>query len=206
MKHTGTLRTWHDDRGFGFITPSQGGVDILVHIKAFPAGAGRPQVGQRLSFDLEAGPEGKPRAVNIALPQASRPGRPLTSRRARAPWGTATLAVLPAFMAVFLTVAALWRLPAWVAGLYLGASVLTFLAYAADKAAARGGGWRTAEQTLHLLALLGGWPGALLAQQFLRHKSAKATFRQAFWGTVLLNVAGFVLVSSPIGQAWWRAA
>jgi len=206
MKHTGTLRIWHDDRGFGFITPSQGGVDIFVHIKAFPAGAGRPQVGQRLSFDVEAGPKGKPRAVNIALPQASRPARPLTSRQARAPWGTATLAVLPAFIAVFLAVAALWRPPAWVAGLYLGASALTFLAYAADKAAARGGGWRTAEQTLHLLALLGGWPGALLAQQFLRHKSAKATFRQTFWGTVLLNVAGFVLVCSPIGQAWWRAA
>jgi len=123
---------------------------------------------------------------------------------ARVPWGTATLVVLPAFFIVFLVVAALWRPPAWVAGLYLVASVASFLAYAVDKSAAREGGRRTAENTLHGLALLGGWPGALLAQQVLRHKSSKASFRQAFWATVGLNVLGFVLACSPLGPAWWR--
>ena len=49
---------------------------------------------------------------------------------------------------------------------------------------------------LHLLALAGGWPGALLAQQFLRHKSAKASFRTVFWATVVLNVAAFVALSA----------
>ncbi len=52
---------------------------------------------------------------------------------------------------------------------------------------------------MHTLALAGGWPGALLAQQWLRHKSAKQEFRAVFWATVVLNVAGLVLLCSPWG-------
>jgi uncharacterized membrane protein YsdA (DUF1294 family) len=79
-------------------------------------------------------------------------------------------------------------------------SLFTFMVYAWDKAAARAQRWRTAESTLHLMALAGGWPGALLAQQWLRHKSAKREFRAVFWVTVLLNVAGLVLLCSPFGR------
>ena len=68
-----------------------------------------------------------------------------------------------------------------------------------DKAAAQAGRWRTSEATLHLLALAGGWPGALLAQHWLRHKSAKRAFRAVFWVTVVLNVTGLVVVCSPWG-------
>ena len=82
----------------------------------------------------------------------------------------------------------------WIAGAYLGMSLLTFSVYAIDKAAARAGGWRTSEATLHCLALACGWPGALLAQQWLRHKSAKRPFRSVFWITVALNLAGLVLL------------
>jgi uncharacterized membrane protein YsdA (DUF1294 family) len=75
---------------------------------------------------------------------------------------------------------------------YLGLSLLAFLAYAFDKSAAVSGRWRIAEQTLHLVSLAGGWPGALLAQQLLRHKTSKQSFIFAFWLTVLLNVGLFV--------------
>jgi uncharacterized membrane protein YsdA (DUF1294 family) len=71
--------------------------------------------------------------------------------------------------------------------LYLAASVAAFAAYAFDKAAARNGEWRTKESTLLGLGVLGGWPGALVAQTLLRHKSSKRTFQAAFWLTVLLN-------------------
>ena len=67
------------------------------------------------------------------------------------------------------------------------ASLLTFFIYALDKHAAKKGAWRTQESTLHLLSLIGGWPGALVAQQSLRHKSKKAEFRSIFWITVMLN-------------------
>lgn len=86
-------------------------------------------------------------------------------------------------------------------GAYAAASVVTFIAYALDKSAAKRGGWRTRESSLHALALVGGWPGALLAQQFLRHKSTKAEFRAVFWLTVVLNVAGLVWLSSPWAEA-----
>lgn len=97
-----------------------------------------------------------------------------------------------------------WRVPRVVAVAYLASSLVCFVAYAADKYAARAGGWRTRESTLLLLGLVGGWPGALLAQQFMRHKSVKASFRAAFWLTVAVNVSAFVLLSSPQTGAWHR--
>ena len=83
-------------------------------------------------------------------------------------------------------------------------SIITFIIYAKDKSAARQGHWRTKESTLHMLALLGGWPGALIAQQTLRHKSQKADFRFVFWVTVVLNCGIylwlFTLSGSVISQ------
>jgi uncharacterized membrane protein YsdA (DUF1294 family) len=88
------------------------------------------------------------------------------------------------------------RLPAVLALGYLGISLITFCLYAWDKSAARRGAWRTPESTLHLWSLMGGWPGALLAQQWLRHKSVKAGFRSVFWATVAVNVAALVWLAS----------
>ncbi len=76
------------------------------------------------------------------------------------------------------------------AGLAYGLmSLLTFTVYAIDKSAARRGARRVPERSLHLLALFCGWPGALLAQQLLRHKTVKPAFRLVFWSTVLGNLA-----------------
>lgn len=69
------------------------------------------------------------------------------------------------------------------------ASLATFIAYAIDKRAARLGRRRTPERTLLLLGLAGGWPGAVLAQRLVRHKSSKAAFLARHWWTVLLNLA-----------------
>lgn len=88
----------------------------------------------------------------------------------------------------------------WLAVWYATASVITFFVYAIDKSAAKQRAWRTPERTLHLLALAGGWPGALLAQQFLRHKTSKARFKVTFWATVVLNLAGFVWFFTPTGR------
>ena len=62
------------------------------------------------------------------------------------------------------------------------------------QSAARRGTWRISERTLHGLAVLGGWPGALLAQQWLRHKSSKPKFRLVIWRTVAINVIGVGLI------------
>lgn len=94
-----------------------------------------------------------------------------------------------------------WKVPGQVAGAHLLLSLACFVVYWRDKRAAERAGRRTPEKTLHILALIGGWPGALLAQQLLRHKSLKAEFRSAFWATVLFNVAGFIWLASPSGRA-----
>ena len=82
---------------------------------------------------------------------------------------------------------------------YLAVSVLTFILYAVDKSAAKNGSWRTSENTLHLFSLIGGWPGGLIAQQILRHKSKKKSFRDVFWGTALLNTGMFIWFHTPEG-------
>ncbi|HLT04967.1 MAG TPA: DUF1294 domain-containing protein [Pseudomonas sp.] len=82
---------------------------------------------------------------------------------------------------------------AWVLGLpvalaaYLLASLLTYGLYRYDKRQAREGRWRVPEKLLHAAALYGGWPGALVAQQRLRHKTRKLRFLAPFWGIVVLH-------------------
>lgn len=142
------------------------------------------------------------RARNV---EPVRTTRPCARRQKASPaqWGTATLLVIPGFLLLCLGVAVLCKPPLWVAAFYMSASLFTFITYAMDKSAARRGGWRTPESTLHALAMAGGWPGALLAQQFLRHKSAKAEFQAVFWVTVVVNMAAFVLLCSHAGRALW---
>lgn len=86
---------------------------------------------------------------------------------------------------------AVWTgaLPWWVLVLSALLNLLTFHAYWLDKHAAQSRRWRIKEDTLHLWSLAGGWPGAWFAQQVLRHKSSKASFRGTYWFTVLLHCA-----------------
>lgn len=204
MRFEGTLKSWNDERGFGFIEPIKGGQEIFVHVKAFSARNGRPRIDQLVSFEVELGPEGKKRAKNV---EPVRPTRRQPVRRSESPaqWGTATLFAIPAFLVLSAVVGVLWRPPAVLAAVYVGASLVTFIAYAIDKSSAERGAWRTPESSLHALALAGGWPGALLAQQFLRHKSSKTKFRSEFWVTVIVNVAAFVARSSPAARSLWAA-
>lgn len=84
MRSTGILRAWNEERGFGFIAPTQGGAELFVHISAFPRDGSRPVVGETLSFELGRGKDGKPQAVQVVRSAvgATRPptlGRPPAS-------------------------------------------------------------------------------------------------------------------------------
>jgi uncharacterized membrane protein YsdA (DUF1294 family) len=82
----------------------------------------------------------------------------------------------------------------YVLAFYAALNLFTFVRYWLDKEAARKDEHRTPEDSLHLLALLGGWPGALLAQRMFRHKSSKRSFQQTYWTTVVLHCVGLVVL------------
>ena len=73
----------------------------------------------------------------------------------------------------------------WVVAYGVLISALTYWVYGRDKRRAEEGEWRVPEARLHLLDLLGGWPGGFLAQRRLRHKCSKASFQFVFWLIVL---------------------
>lgn len=109
MRHTGTLRSWNDDRGFGFIAPTQGGRELFVHASAFAADGARPTVGELLSYDLGRGPKGQPQAVRVVRLALGEPQGQPASRRGgvrgpkRRPASTSLAATL---LAALLVVAA----------------------------------------------------------------------------------------------------
>lgn len=75
---TGTLKTWNQDKGFGFITPANGGQDIFVHISEYPRAGGPPKVGETLLFEVTLNKEGKKKAIKVR-----RPGQPANQSRPR---------------------------------------------------------------------------------------------------------------------------
>lgn len=90
--------------------------------------------------------------------------------------------------------------------IFLVSSSLTYFLYAKDKAAAVAGTRRVPENTLHAAALWFGWPGALIAQQRLRHKTKKRGFRAVFWFTLLINFCGVLWLHGLQGNYLLRQA
>jgi uncharacterized membrane protein YsdA (DUF1294 family)/cold shock CspA family protein len=199
VRYQGKITEWRDDQGFGFITPNGGGQRVFVHIKSFSGRQQRPVGDEIVTYELGHDPKGRPQAHNVAfvLGHAS----PATSSGK----GTIPLMLTAVFVALVAGSAFTGRLPVEVAWLYLAASFAAFLAYALDKSAARNGQWRTRESTLHLLGLAGGWPGALLAQRLIRHKSSKQSFQTVFRITVILNCAALAWLFSATGSTVLRS-
>ncbi len=195
MRLEGTLRSWNEERGFGFIHPRNGGEDVFVHISAFRTREVRPESNQLVSYEVEPGQQGKLRARNVEqiLPSTTVPSAVPERVVRRDAYGWLAL-LLFIFLYAALTVSR--GVPEIFAAIYVIASVVTIAVYAIDKYSSIRGGWRVSEAMLLLLGLIGGWPGAIVAQQAIRHKSRKPAFRRAFWATVVINVAVFVLWNS----------
>ncbi|GEQ74737.1 DNA-binding protein [Comamonas testosteroni] len=216
MRYSGTLTQWNDERGFGWIEADGGGERLFVHISAFeprPPAEQRPQPGLRLEFAVGM-EQGRKRALQVAwraggsLTQARRRNSPSAGRlqSSRTPpqgWHASSgfsYGVLLVWLLLMLAAAVIWGVPRILWLVYAGLSMLTFMAYWQDKWAAQKGQWRTPEKTLQTMALAGGWPGALLAQQWLRHKSSKTSFQLQFWLMVLINVVAVLWLCSPYGR------
>lgn len=212
MQCSGRLVEWDDVRGFGFVQPDDGGERLFVHISAFqprPPAQQRPACGWQLHYRIGyVGGKACAQQVQWQLTVAPKAGHTHSARSqaSTAKYSTRsaaqTYAVLLAFVLLLVGIALLWGMSGSVPVAYACWSLLALLLYWKDKTAAARGAWRTPEAHLHVVALLGGWPGALLAQQWLRHKSSKASFLTTFWLTVGLNVLGLLLWHWPVGQRW----
>jgi len=197
MRYQGKVTDWKDDKGFGFVAPNGGGPRVFIHIKSFSNRKRRPVGNELVTYELTSDTRGRPQGVNIAFVG----DRSLPPPRTTAP-GPGPMALSFAFLFLVFVAGAVaaGKLPFPVLFAYLTGSCVTYLAYAFDKAAALQKQWRTREDMLHLLSLLGGWPGAMLAQATLRHKTQKQSFRLEYWVTVVLNCAALAWLLSPTGM------
>lgn len=201
MRYQGKITNWNDDKGFGFITPNGGRNQVFLHINSFANRQGRSVGNEIVTYELKTDAKGRAQAERVAF-VGERVASSTSSRSGRSNvhiiWTAAFLVFVAG--AVFAG-----KLPFAVLGLYLVASVIAFAAYALDKLAARNDQWRTQESTLHVFALVGGWPGALAAQRLLRHKSKKPSFQIVFWATVVLNCGTLVWLFSSSGAEVLRS-
>ncbi|BHH84965.1 DUF1294 domain-containing protein [Desulforhopalus sp. 52FAK] len=195
----GSIKKWNDDKGFGFIKPKSGGKDIFIHITEYSKAHKKPYEGLNVNYFLSSDPQGRKCAVD-ARPVS---GHKNNGRELRQKCLSLILTVV-AFCSLYLLYN-LQLIPIEIIGIYLTVSVLTFVMYAKDKNAAQHNRWRTPENTLHFLSLLGGWPGASMAQGYLRHKSKKFSFRFIYWVTVILNCSVLYWVTTSDGQMWIKS-
>lgn len=185
MRLQGKILNWNDDKGFGFVEQNGGGERAFVHIKAFQPRSQRPVNGEIITYELVSDKANRYIAENIKF---ARNPKNLSKRNKAKSRGTLGTAFTLIFCTGLLASVFAGKLPPIMAGIYAVMSLLTFIAYATDKSSAQNGRWRTSERTLHLFALIGGWPGAFFAQSILRHKSSKREFKSIFWVTVLVNI------------------
>lgn len=195
---SGKLKTWKDDKGFGFIQPANGSQEIFLHISELKDSTRRPQVGDTIYYYAVA-ENGKTRAANAFILGARR-------KQTAPPYGTKTssngaltslrllmevllLAAFPLFGAMHFAQTTANPLPLI---LYFVMSLLTFALYADDKFRATKGRWRIPEQNLHLCELAGGWLGGFVAQRKLHHKSKKQSYQAEFWVIVALHYIGWL--------------
>ncbi len=192
MRLKGKITQWDDEKGFGFIEPMLKGDRVFLHIKGLQSKRRRPVVGEVVTYSVNKDSKGRLQAQSVTFA-----GEKLRLKKAKSGSVIPLLMVMLFFTGLLLT---LWlnKLPTYIALGYLTLSIFTYLSYWLDKRKAQSGSWRTPESTLQLLSLLGGWPGALLAQRYLRHKSQKKSFLWQFWLTVVLNVFALLYISQQL--------
>ncbi|WP_043526549.1 DUF1294 domain-containing protein [Litchfieldella xinjiangensis] len=198
MRHEGKLTEWNDAKGFGFITPVAGGPRVFVHISAFPRDGRRPRINEPITYHLAKDSQNRPRAQNAGYVKAARHISP----RSRGLMTACSVAA--AFFALLAALSAAGHVPMQLLAAYALLSVITFAMYGIDKAAAGKGSRRTPEATLLFAGLIGGWPGALVAQRLFRHKTKKQPFQAIFWCGVAVNcgVVGWLVYTGEAVRVW----
>ena len=209
LRSEGNLAEWNDERGYGFITPDNGGQKVFLHIKSLLPSARRPVQGEHFFYKLTVDEKGRPRASEAYQSCLLDERRKLPLIHSIIGWLIHLylwpLAVIPALIVAIKTGSAFAAL----AFAFVLNSLLTILFYREDKYRAQYKCWRIPEINLHAWELLCGWPGALYAQSAFRHKRSKISFMIIFWFCAILNVLALLWLwyygnSIPLLMQFWN--
>jgi len=194
MRMQGKVTEWHDDKGFGMIEPIDGTPALFFHENFLLSPTRRPRVGDPVYFVIAMNSEGKRRAERVSLRNKRR------SKQVDIFFDIVYITLASLFFLCIGVFVSQQKLSPVVAFVYFLVSLLTFFLYWHDKYKAEKDGWRTPEKTLHLCSLAGGWPGALIAQRTLHHKSRKRSFQMIFAATILCNLVFVALFTTYLND------
>ncbi|WP_158589121.1 DUF1294 domain-containing protein [Alginatibacterium sediminis] len=192
MKHEAVITKWSKKKGFGFIQAQGSRKQYFAHISEFNHRPRTKLVGKRVSFRLTKDKNGRDCACEIEVLHSS--AKKVIN---------AILWLLGLLLVCGLGFFSYNRygnnpLPYW----YLLLSFVSYYCYAKDKKSAQFDNWRVSEKKLHLLSFLGGWPGAFIAQKWLRHKTIKTSFQRVYWLTVIANCGVVAWAYSSTGKSY----
>lgn len=206
MRDQGRLVEWFDDKGYGFIQPNDGLKErVFLHIKDFAQKGPRPIVGCALEYVVQLDGQGRYKAKQVTYLKATQTVHAKTNRTSQNTLNAqkaSSLQPMQIICIVYIVALAILSISGLLNGMILLfvsiINVMTYWFYAQDKEAAQINQRRVPENTLHILAFLGGWPAAWLAQQRLRHKTQKQPFRNIYFCTIVFNILLILWLISPL--------
>lgn len=205
MRNQGRLVEWFDDKGYGFIQPSDPAKDrVFLHIKDFAQQGPRPIIGCALDYTVILDERGRYRAQQAHYMKAAQAATTLRNKPQNIVQMPKKMQPMQLLCIGYIVVLAGLSIAGVLSGMWLLfislINVITYWFYAQDKEAAQLGNRRVPENTLHILSFLGGWPAAWLAQQKLRHKTQKQPFRQIYFCTIAFNILLILWLASPLNH------
>jgi uncharacterized membrane protein YsdA (DUF1294 family)/cold shock CspA family protein len=168
--------SWEDGKGFGWIESN--GRRIFAHIRDFERGQRRPAKGEAVTFLPGVDDQGRSCAKRIRFVRQG-------GRVGFVSWIILLLLLPLPLLALDDLPFAAWVAPSW----FVLISIFTYGLYVSDKNRAESGRWRIPEKQLHFFEMLGGWPGAWIAQRRLRHKIMKGSYQFTFWFIIIVHQA-----------------
>ena len=208
----GRIVQWDDEKGYGHIQNSQDEKSTFFHISAYHYQRRRPEIGELVSFYCESSKSsgGKQKAIRVMrtedelsllLDEGHCDKRSMSLK-------TPKLLLYILVILIYLIVLAFFSIKLTIINVIL--SVITFFVYRHDKQVSivnlnrtdSGYQGRIPEDRLQLLAVVGGWPGGLLARIHYKHKTTKLSFVRIFWVMVILHfiVVYTFLIHYPANQ------